>query len=74
MLALCWASQSWAGDALGLWKVNPARSSVRYSDIETVGFRRHAKGEVFTLYRFDGKGRATTLSTILYFDSRARGA
>jgi hypothetical protein len=71
MLALSRASQNWAGDALGL-KVNPARSSVRYTNIETVGFQRHAKGEVFTLYRFDGKGRATTLSTILYFDSRAR--
>ena len=72
MLALSWASQSWAGDALGLWKVNPARSSVRYSNIETVGFQRHAKGEVFTLYRSDSKGRATTSTTILYFDSRAR--
>jgi hypothetical protein len=72
MIALSSASQNWAGDALGLWKVNPARSSVRYSNIETVGFQRHAKGEVFTLYRFDGKGRATTSSTILYFDSIAR--
>jgi hypothetical protein len=31
MLALSWAPQSWAGDAPGLWEVNPARSSVRYT-------------------------------------------
>jgi hypothetical protein len=72
MLALSGASQNWAGDALGFWKVNPARSSARYSNIESVGFQRHAKGEVFTLYRFDTKGRATTSSTILYFDSGTR--
>jgi len=37
-----------------------------------VRFEPHAKGEVFTLDRIDGDGRATTSSTILYFDGKPR--
>jgi hypothetical protein len=44
---------------MGIWKVNLARSVARYSDIAAIGFQPHAKGEVFTLYRFDREGRAT---------------
>ena len=72
LLALYWVSLSSASDALGVWRVNPARSTVRYSNIAAIGFQPHAKGEVFTLYRFDDNGRATTSSTILYFDGRDR--
>ncbi len=72
VIALCWVSQCPASDALGIWRVNPARSTVRYSNIAAIGFQPHAKGEVFILYRLDAAGRATTSSTILYFDGRDR--
>ena len=72
LLAFYWVSLSSASDAVGIWRVNPARSTVRYSNIAAIGFQPHAKGELFTLYRLDGAGRATTSSTILYFDGRDR--
>ena len=72
LLVLYSISQSRAADPLGIWRVNLVRSTARYSNIESVGFQPHVKGEVFTLYRFDGEGRTTTSSTILYFDGRER--
>ena len=72
LLAVYSISQSAASDAQGIWRVNLAHSTARYSDIAAIAFQPHAKGEVFTLYRFDGEGRATTSSTILYFDGRDR--
>lgn len=72
LLGLYWVSQGAAADALGIWRVDPARSTVRYSNIAAISFDLHAKGEVLTLYRFDAVGRATTSSTILYFDGRDR--
>jgi len=71
LLGFYWVSLSSASDAVGIWRVNPARSTVRYSNIAAIGFQPHAKGEVFTLYRFDDS-RATTSTTILYFDGRDR--
>jgi hypothetical protein len=35
----------------------------------TIRIEPHAKREVFTLDRIDADGRATTSSTILYFDA-----
>jgi hypothetical protein len=64
-----------AGDAFGTWKVNPARSTSNGgSQIESfiVRIGPHAKGEVFTLDRTERDGRATTSSTILYFDGKPR--
>jgi hypothetical protein len=49
VLALCWTSQSPASDALGIFRVNPDRSTTRYSNIAAIGFQLHVKGEVFTL-------------------------
>jgi hypothetical protein len=72
LLALYSISRVAASDALGIWKVNPVLSTAPYSNITAIGFQSHAKGEVFTLYRSDGDGRATTSSTILYFDGRDR--
>ena len=72
LLVLYWVSQSPASEALGTWRVNPVRSAVPYSNIAAIGFQPHAKGEVFTLYRLDGTGRATTSSTILYLDGKPR--
>jgi hypothetical protein len=52
--------------------VNPIRSTDPYPKSLTVRFEPHAKGEVFTLDRIGGDGRATTSSTILYLDGKPR--
>jgi hypothetical protein len=62
----------WAGDAFGVWKVNPTRSRDAYPKSLSVRFEPHPKGEVFTLDRIDGDGRTTSISTILYFDGQLR--
>ena len=56
----------------GTWKVNSARSQDPYPKSLTVRFEPHVKGEVFTVDRIDGDGRATTFSSILYFDGKPR--
>ncbi len=74
MSAACAAVPTWAGDAFGLWKVNPVASTdPRPSGKSfTVRFEPHTKGEVFTLDGIDQDGRSTTSSTILYLDSKPR--
>ena len=74
LLLLVGASPNWAGDAFGVWRVNPASSIDPRSSLEslTVRFEPHTKGKVFTLDRTDRDGRSTTSSTILYFDSQPR--
>jgi hypothetical protein len=66
------ASACWAEAAFGIWNMNPARSTDPYATSFTVRFEPHTKGEVFTLDRVGGDGRATTSSTILYFDGKSR--
>jgi hypothetical protein len=61
-----------AGDAFGIWKVNPIRSVDPRPMTLIVRFEPHSKGEVFTLDTTDRLGRASTSSTILYFDSKPR--
>jgi len=61
-----------AEDALGIWRVNPDRSTGPYSDVLTVRFETHGKEEIFTLDMMDWRGRATTSSSILYFDGKPR--
>ncbi len=56
------AAPIWAGDAFGIWKMKNL----------TVRVEPHTKGEVFTLDKIDGDGRATSDSTILYLDGKAR--
>ena len=70
----CATVASLAGDAFGLWQLNPVRSADPLSSRETlsVRFEPHTRGEVFTLNRIDGDGRSTTSSTILYLDSKPR--
>jgi hypothetical protein len=55
--------------------MNPARSTVgpdpRPKSI-TIRIESHTKGEVFTLDRIEADGRATTSSTLLYLDGKAR--
>ena len=72
LLMLLLSTPNWAGDAFGIWKVNPIRSTDPYPESLTVQFEPHAKGEVFTLDRIDGDGRVTTASTILYLDGKPR--
>jgi hypothetical protein len=59
-----------AGDAFGVWKVNPTRSTEPYAKSLMVRFEPHANGEVFTLDTIEKDGRMTTSSTILYFDGK----
>src|ERR1700694_611262 len=64
---------SWAGEAFGVWKLNPARSTlVENQKSVTVRIEPHTRGEVFTLDTMAADGRASTVSTILYFDGKAR--
>jgi hypothetical protein len=64
-----------AEPAFGTWKVNANRSTFTGGAAPrslTVRIEPHAKGEVFTLERVEKDGRATSSSTILYFDNTPR--
>jgi hypothetical protein len=64
---------SWAGEPFGVWKLNPARSTlVENQKCVTIRIEPHVRGEVFTLDTIASDGRASTVSTILYFDGKAR--
>ena len=64
---------SWAGEAFGVWKLNPARSTLAGNQKSvTLRIEPHTRGEVFTLDTVAADGRASTFSTILYFDGKAR--
>jgi hypothetical protein len=63
---------SGAEDVFGIWRVELARSTAPFSDIVAVRFEPHERGEVFTVERVYADGRATTSSSILYFDTRPR--
>jgi hypothetical protein len=64
-----------AESTFGSWSMDPARSTftgdTRLKSL-TVRIEPHAKGEVFTLDRIEADGRATSSSTILYFDGAPR--
>ena len=67
------AATSWAGDAFGVWKLDPGRSTPAGSEKSvTLRIEPHTRGEVFTLDTVTADGRASTSSTILYFDGKAR--
>jgi len=56
-----------------VWKLNPARSTPAGNQKNvTVRIDPHRRGEVFTLDTVAEDGRASTFSTILYFDGKAR--
>jgi len=64
---------SWAGEAFGVWKLNPARSTFAENQKRvTIRIEPHTRGEVFTLDTMAADGRASTSSTILYFDGKPR--
>jgi hypothetical protein len=72
-LLIVLAVASWSGDAFGVWKLNSARSTLGANQ-KTMSLRiePHIRGEVFTLETVTWDGRASTSSTILYFDGKAR--
>ena len=64
-----------ADGAFGTWKMNPSRSALRgdpQPKTFTARFEAHPRGEVFTVDRVSGDGRATTSSVILYLDGKRR--
>jgi hypothetical protein len=64
---------TWAGEAFGVWKLNPARSTLAGDQKSmTLRIERHTRGEVITLDTVAADGRAFTVSTLLYFDGKAR--
>jgi hypothetical protein len=72
-MLLLLAAPSWAGEVFGIWKLNPARSTLAGNDKSvTLRIEPHTPGEVFTLDTVAADGRASTFSTILYFDGKAR--
>src|SRR5438105_695988 len=65
----------WANSTLGTWKMNAARSTFAGGTQPkslSVRIEPHPKGEVFTLDRVESDGRATSSSSILYFDGALR--
>jgi len=56
-----------------VWKLDPARSTLAGNQ-KSVALRigPHTRGEVFTLDAVAADGRASTFSTILYLDGKAR--
>src|SRR5690242_14947888 len=64
---------SWAGKDFGMWKLNPAHSTPDGNRKgATLRIEPHIRGEVFTWDTIAVDGRASTTSTILYLDGKAR--
>src|SRR5690348_12286345 len=64
---------SWAGEPFGVWKLNPAPSTLAGNQKSvTLRIEPHTRGEVFTLETVTADGRASSFITILYFDGKAR--
>ena len=56
-----------------MWALNPARSTLAGNEKSvTLRIELHTRREVFTLDTLATGGRASTFSTILYLDERAR--
>ena len=73
LLLMLPGATSWAAEAFGVWKLNPARSTPAGKQKSvTLRIEPHTRGEVFTLDTVAADGQATTFSTILYFDGKAR--
>src|SRR5450631_4011249 len=73
LLLMLLGATSWAGEPFGVWKLNPARSTlVENQKSVTLRIEPHTRGEVFSLDTMAADGRRSTLSTILYLDGKAR--
>jgi hypothetical protein len=67
------AAACWAEEAFGVWKLNSARSTLAGNQKSmTLRIEPHTRGEVFNWDTVAADGRASTSSTILYFDGKAR--
>ena len=65
----------WGGDAVGLWKLSPGRSTFAADPQPrsfTLRIERHSSGEVLTVDRTEQDGRSTTDSTVLFLDGKPR--
>ena len=72
-LLIALAATCWAGEAFGVWTLNPARSTLAGNEKSvTLLIEPHTRGEVFTFDTLATDGRASTFSTILYLDGKAR--
>lgn len=72
-LFLLLGATAWAEDAFGVWKLNQARSTLAENQKSmTLRIEPHRQGEVFTVDTVAVDGRASTSSTILYFDGKPR--
>ena len=73
VLLILLAMTSWAEGAFGVWGLNPASSTLAGDEKSvTLRIEPHSRGEVFTLDTLATDGRASTFSTILYLDGKAR--
>ena len=75
LLALAGGAGLGGGDAVGVWKLSPGRSTFaadRQPRKLTLRIERHSMGEVFTVDRTEQDGRSTTDSTVLFLDSKPR--
>lgn len=75
LLALAGQAGLGAGDAVGVWKLSPGRSTFatdRHPRSLTLRIERHSKGELFTVDRTEQDGRSTTDSTVLFLDGKPR--
>ena len=69
------STPTWAQDAFGTWKMNPARSVFigdPHPRAVTLRFVPHTKGEVFTWDKVGANGQTETVSIILYLDGKRR--
>jgi hypothetical protein len=75
LLMLLLGARGGAEDAFGIWKVNPARSTLvgdPYPRAVNVRIEPHSKGEAFTLEQIRERGEKVTTSMILYLDGKER--
>lgn len=65
----------WGGDAVGVWKLSPGRSTFAADPQPrslSLRIERHSSGEVLTVDRTEQDGRSTTDSTVLFLDGKPR--
>jgi hypothetical protein len=75
LLLVLTGGAGWGGEAVGVWKLSPGRSTFaadRQPRSLTLRIERHSGGEVFTVERTEQDGRSTTDSTVLFLDGAPR--
>jgi hypothetical protein len=75
LLALAGGAGWGGGDAVGVWKLSPGRSTFaadRQPRSLTLRIERRSSSEVLTMDRTEQDGRSTTDSTVLFLDGARR--